>query len=163
LRQAFIKRFVRICYRLVHTNVKAKVITVERDVEEWCVSCTVVAHEMFSWVASAVGQIDAFLGYAGVHAFRKVWLGYFCVRNVAEVLEGANVVYKEHYELVRRLVPPERLLNYELGSGWKPFCGFLGREEPEAELPCLNEAAALRQQMAIVLASRFRKAVRKLI
>jgi hypothetical protein len=72
---------------------------------------------MFSGAASIVGQLDVFLGYAGVGVFSKIWLANFRARNASEVLENARVVYGEHYAPVRRLVPPERLLNYKLGSG----------------------------------------------
>jgi hypothetical protein len=40
-----------------------------------------------------VGQLDAVVGYAGVHAFRKLWLGYS-----SEVLANAKLAYQEHYE-----------------------------------------------------------------
>lgn len=50
-----------------------------------------------------------------------------CQRDVAEGLENADAVDKEHYELGRRSVPPERLLNYDLGSGWKPLWRVFGK------------------------------------
>jgi hypothetical protein len=118
---------------------------------------------MFSWAASLVSQLDIFLGYSGVRVFRKLWLGYFRAGNASEVLETARVVYKEHYARVRRLVPSEQLLEYELGSGWKPLCDFLEKDKPEVEFPWINEAAALRKKMGIVLGSRIREAGRKLI
>ena len=35
----------------------------------------------------------------------------------------------------------ESLLEYELGSGWGPWCGFLlGNEVPDVEFPHLNES-----------------------
>jgi hypothetical protein len=45
-----------------------------------------------------VGQLDMFLGYSGVHAFRELWLWYFRASNASEVLENAKLVYQEHYE-----------------------------------------------------------------
>jgi hypothetical protein len=74
---------------------------------------------------------------------RKLILGYFRASNVDELRHNAKPVYIEHYEKVRRLVPPERLLEYKLGSGWGPICEFLGKEEPEEEFPWVNETAAL--------------------
>jgi hypothetical protein len=66
-------------------------------IEKWCISCTVVVGEMFSWAASIVDQLDVFLGYAGVRMFRKIWLAYFRARNASEVLENARIVYRKHY------------------------------------------------------------------
>ena len=60
-----------------------------------------------------------------------------------ELRQNAKQIYTEHYEKVRRLVPPETLLEYKLGSGWGPICEFLGKEEPEEEFPWVNETAAL--------------------
>ena len=47
--------------------------------------------------------------------------------------------YLEHYELVRRVCPPERLLEFELGSGWEPLCEFLGTKVPDAPYPNTND------------------------
>jgi Sulfotransferase domain len=41
---------------------------------------------------------------------------------------------------MRKLVPSERLLTYELGSGWEPLCKFLGRDVPNVPFPHLNES-----------------------
>jgi hypothetical protein len=48
---------------------------------------------------------------------------------------------------MRRLVPRERLLEYKLGSGWKPLCDFLGKEVPEEEFPNINDVAALKSKV----------------
>jgi hypothetical protein len=45
-----------------------------------------------------IGRLDVFLGYVGMHAFRKLWLGYFRASNAFEVLKNAKLVYQEHYE-----------------------------------------------------------------
>lgn len=39
-------------------------------------------------------------------------------------------VYKDHVEEIRRLVPPENLLEYKISDGWAPLCEFLGEEAP---------------------------------
>ena len=40
-------------------------------------------------------------------------------------------VYVRHVEWVRKVVPKEKLLEFEPGMGWQPLCGFLGKEVPE--------------------------------
>ncbi len=48
--------------------------------------------------------------------------------------------FNAHIDDVRRTVPPERLLVFEVSEGWKPLCEFLGREVPSDEpFPHLNE------------------------
>jgi hypothetical protein len=57
-----------------------------------------------------------------------VWEGTFGGRF--EDATHAMEVFERHNEEVRRRVPPERLLVYEVGQGWGPLCEFLGVEEP---------------------------------
>lgn len=47
--------------------------------------------------------------------------------------------YLEHNALVRKVCPPERLLEFKLGSGWEPLCEFLGKEVPEGPYPNVND------------------------
>jgi hypothetical protein len=46
--------------------------------------------------------------------------------------DAMTKAYTDHYALVRKLIPKERLLELELGSGkeWEKPCGFLGQEVP---------------------------------
>jgi len=46
--------------------------------------------------------------------------------------------FRRHNEAVKREIPPERLLIYEAGEGWKPLCAFLGVEIPDAPYPSEN-------------------------
>lgn len=43
---------------------------------------------------------------------------------------------------MRKIVPQERLLEVELGSGWEPLCKFLDKRIPNQPFPHVNEAAA---------------------
>ncbi len=53
--------------------------------------------------------------------------------------EHCIAVYEAHCEKVRSTVPAERLLVYEVGSGWEPLCDFLGVEVPDEDFPRLND------------------------
>jgi hypothetical protein len=53
--------------------------------------------------------------------------------------EKAIEVYKEWIEEVKRVVPPQRLLVYEVTEGWKPLCDFLGVPVPDKPFPYINE------------------------
>jgi hypothetical protein len=44
-----------------------------------------------------------------------------------------------HNEEVKRTVPPERLLVWEVADGWEPLCEFLGVEVPAEPLPHAND------------------------
>ena len=57
-------------------------------------------------------------------------------------------VFKRHNEEVKKHVPPERLLVYEVKEGWKPLCEFLGVEIPEEKpFPHLNDTEAFKEMM----------------
>lgn len=47
-------------------------------------------------------------------------------------------VYEDHITQVQAKIPADRLLTYELGSGWKPLCAFLGCEVPSEPYPSGN-------------------------
>ena len=51
--------------------------------------------------------------------------------------------YLEHIERVRKLVPPEKLLIWNVKEGWEPLCKFLGRPVPEVPIPHENKTGDL--------------------
>ena len=51
---------------------------------------------------------------------------------------------------VRRHVPQEQLLVYEVKEGWGPLCEFLGVEEPDKPFPRLNDAAEVQRLIVVV-------------
>lgn len=54
--------------------------------------------------------------------------------------------YEDQYALVRRMVPKDNLLEYQIGEGWERLCDFLEVEQPEVAYPNTNEAAAFRDR-----------------
>ncbi len=47
-------------------------------------------------------------------------------------------VFNQHIEQVKRDVPPEKLLVYDVREGWEPLCAFLGVSVPKNPFPALN-------------------------
>jgi hypothetical protein len=64
-----------------------------------------------------------------------------------EDLAYAMEVFERHNEAVRRRVPPERLLVFDVREGWPPLCAFLGVEDPDKPFPHLNEAREMRRRL----------------
>lgn len=56
----------------------------------------------------------------------------------ADDRDTAVAAYEAHNDAVRAEVPADRLLVYEVGSGWEPLCGFLGLEVPAEAFPHTN-------------------------
>ncbi len=140
-----------------------KVVLVERDIEKWFASFAPLMNATYGWPGTIVHQLDRILGYAGLRVYQKYYRGYFRAKDMAEILANARLIYKEHYVRIRQLVSSERLLNYELGSGWKPLCDFLQKEEPSVEFPWINEANALQKKIDATVLLRIREVGLKLM
>ena len=48
--------------------------------------------------------------------------------------------FEAHNEEVKRVIPPERLLVFDVKQGWEPLCKFLGVPVPEGPFPRVNDA-----------------------
>ncbi|CAD0098650.1 unnamed protein product [Aureobasidium mustum] len=56
-------------------------------------------------------------------------------------------VYEDHIEELRRLVPPENLLEYNVKQGWAPLCEFLGKPIPDHPFPRVNDTKEFLSKM----------------
>lgn len=52
--------------------------------------------------------------------------------------ESAVAAYRHNNQMVRKLVPAERLLVFNVADGWGPFCRFLGVKTPATPFPRSN-------------------------
>jgi hypothetical protein len=59
----------------------------------------------------------------------------------------AVAAYERHNEEVRRALPAERLLVYQVGEGWEPLCRFLGVPVPAAAFPQVNSTDEFRAKL----------------
>jgi Sulfotransferase domain len=78
--------------------------------------------------------------------------GVAIIRNVIfggrpEDREHAIGVYNRHNDLVRASVPAGRLLEYRIGEGWEPLCGFLSLPVPDQPFPRSNSTDEFRSQL----------------
>jgi hypothetical protein len=56
--------------------------------------------------------------------------------------------FHSHIEDVKRNIPAERLLVYQVSDGWGPLCEFLGLEVPDAPFPQVNSTEDFRAMIA---------------
>ncbi len=77
-------------------------------------------------------------------ADKDVWQGDFQSKFIDKSF--AIEVFNQHIEEVKRVVPPERLLVYQVKEGWEPLCRFLDVPIPQNQpFPRLNDRAAFAQ------------------
>ena len=69
---------------------------------------------------------------------------------MGNVSDKAHVIarYRRHNDEVRRTIPPERLLVYEVSEGWEPLCAFLDVDVPKEPFPKVNTTDEFRELFA---------------
>jgi hypothetical protein len=122
---------------------EAKVILTERNPESWFAStqATIFGRELppdseDPWTVMA-GKVVGELFDRRLH-------------DKARVIS----VYQAHNARVREVIPPERLLVYQVADGWAPLCAFLGVPVPDAPMPKVNSTEEFRATIASELAHR---------
>ena len=120
----------------------AKVVLTVRDPQKWYDS----AHStIFQAARNAPREGDDSVA-AGLGMIRAlIWEGTFGGRFADR--EHAVRVFTEHNEAVRREVPADRLLEFEVAQGWQPLCDFLGVPVPDAPFPRANDSATFQARI----------------
>src|SRR5215203_5299182 len=141
---------------LMERNPDAKVLLSVRDPERWYESTRSTIYELgrISTGSSLSRLSFAFFFLLAFGTFNTgqgpmteeiIWEGTF--GGKFEDKRHAIEVFNRHNEEVRRRVPQEKLLVYEVKEGWGTLCEFLGVEEPDEPFPRLNDAAEMRRRI----------------
>jgi hypothetical protein len=126
---------------LANRHPAAKVILTVRDPQKWYDSADRTIHAAANAGRSGgldpdvIGMVDA-----------TVWDGTFGGRFADR--EAAIKVFEAHNDQVRREIPAERLLEFEVCQGWEPLCSFLQVPVPETPFPRLNDTATFHENLA---------------
>jgi hypothetical protein len=144
---------------LMERHPDAKVILTVRDPERWYESTRSTIYEL-SVVATRSPLFRLLFGAIRLLRFGRVgggnmadeiiWDGTFDGRF--EDRRYAMEIFERHNAEVRRRVPRDRLLVYEVREGWSPLCEFLGVEEPDTPFPHVNDTAEMRRRIRAVRA-----------
>ncbi len=121
---------------------ESQVVLTVRDPESWYTSAsktifrvasptTAVLLRILSVFSSRFRDMVKVLPVA-----RRVGLHGFFGNDLSKA--NALRVFEEHNERVRRIVPAERLLVYDVRQGWEPLCEFLGVAQPDEPFPHTN-------------------------
>jgi hypothetical protein len=105
--------------QLIENYPEAKVILVERDIDDWYTS---MEEGIFSTTRGLranliINVLGPLYGLNGGKTIRKIMLGLYGVKNVNEMRRVARERYRKHYAEVRGAVDGERLLEFRLEDG----------------------------------------------
>jgi hypothetical protein len=129
----------------------AKVILTVRDPASWYASVSqTIVPAMTRFPNRLVAHFLPFIG-APARSMNKTWIYHEVIQRFAE-REHVLRVFTDHIEEVRRVVPAERLLVYQVSQGWGPLCAFLGVPVPDAPFPRVNDAADFKRAVLAITA-----------
>ena len=138
----------------------AKVLLTVRDADKWFDStqATIFSPEMKARIASSP-MLEV--------VTKTVWKDFGDRIHDRDFMTAS---FARHNDEVRRGVPKDRLLEFDVRQGWEPLCEFLGVPVPDTPFPRTNsreEVAALRaqappdqspEQMQAMMRERLRRA-----
>ena len=133
---------------LIKTYPDAKVLLNVRDPEAWCQSMTNTVYRVSqpgffsSLVPLFVPRLRRFIRMTRA----LIWHTTFGSRERFEDKAYALSVFNDHIAEVKRVVPAEKLLVYEVKEGWEPLCAFLGVPVPDKPFPRLNDSSTFNRQ-----------------
>lgn len=146
---------------LIAAYPEAKVVLVERDVESWFKSFDEgVVSSLFTRISAVLSRIDKTYLKPLDDVTHLYMRGMFRANTREELRENAKMVYTEHYEMIRRITPKERLLEFKLKDGWEPLCKFLEKEVPDCPFPMVNDAEAIKEVISIVISLSAKRVLR---
>lgn len=121
---------------------QARVVLSVRDPAAWYRS---IMNTIYLGSQQSVASEDPQRRAHGEMVFALIWDGIFGGRMDDE----AHVIacYEAHNARVKAEIPPERLLVYEVGSGWEPLCAFLEVPVPATPYPSVNSTEEFRKNL----------------
>lgn len=127
---------------LVEAFPDAKVLLTERDADAWYKS---MEHTIFQAIARIDKVADDHIRGPQMRMAKYI---------VEEKTFGGRTdrehviaVYKAHNAAVKRAIPAEKLLVYDVGQGWEPLCRFLGVPVPATPFPHTNTSQEFRSRL----------------
>lgn len=121
---------------------QAKIILTVRDSNAWYRSMCNTLFSLETSIAEAGRGHDVLTAAAGTLYDNRIWHDTFNGRF--EDRTAAIATFERHNQEVQDCVAPERLLVFDVSSGWDPLCEFLEVQEPNEPFPRVNDTSAFR-------------------
>jgi len=118
---------------------EAKVVLTVRDAEGWYESMRTTIVDSFKrfpnrYIVKYLPRVGAPFKVMNPSPLKATLMDRF------EDKPAVVAQFEAHTEEVKRTIPPERLLVFDVKQGWEPLCGFLGVPVPEGAFPRVNDA-----------------------
>jgi hypothetical protein len=126
----------------------AKVILTVRDADRWYDSTRNTIFRFGAIIPKWVRILVPRAGKIYKMSEGNIWTRVFKDRFEDEAF--AKSVFVNYVEQVKRDVPEEKLLVFNVKQGWEPLCSFLGTTVPGEAFPHLNDTASMRRVQAIM-------------
>ena len=134
--------------QLINIFPEAKFILTLRDFDTWYISTANTIYKVPSilpdWFERVVYPIRMFI----VMQVNLIWVGLF--KNNFSDRDSTKLVYYEHMESVKKIIPADKLLIYNVKEGWEPLCEFLDVDVPGIPFPKVNDTAEMLRNFAII-------------
>jgi hypothetical protein len=123
----------------------AKVLLSVRDPERWYESFYNTIYQAGQRATSDAypsapnappNPLQGVFEFAGWHLQGAVLEGRFAEKD------HAIAIFNRHIKEVKRTIPADRLLVFDVKQGWEPLCAFLGLPVPDQPFPHVNDTAA---------------------
>ena len=82
-------------------------------------------------------------------------------KHFVEWRKNAKDVYRAHNEMVKKVVPKERLLLFKLEDGWEPLCRLLGKQIPDVPFPRGIEPLAVQEKINVYISQSYKRSAIK--
>ncbi|KAJ7161970.1 putative NAD dependent epimerase/dehydratase [Mycena crocata] len=116
----------------------AKVVLTNRAPESWWKSYEATVARLLE--QTLLFRLHCWLDPLTVQRVRLERLVVSAMFNTDHVTgEFAQKCFTAHYDKIRRLVPQDRLLEFEVQDGWEPLGKFLGKAIPQTQFPRVND------------------------
>lgn len=124
----------------------ARVLLTVRDEERWYQSARETIFQASAGFPRAfvVPRLPV-MGAIARTAIELVWRRTFGGRFLDRA--HALQVYRDHVAEVKRVVPADRLLVFDVKQGWEPLCRFLGVPVPAEPFPHFNDTAEFKRRI----------------
>lgn len=131
---------------LVEAFPEGKVVLTVRDSGAWYASMRETIVPMFNRFPNSV--VLPWLPFLGAPR-RAMGATRLHDEVIARFADEAAVRkrFEDHIEEVKRVVPAERLLVFEVKDGWEPLCTFLGVPVPSEPFPRVNDTAEFKKRV----------------